>query len=362
MKAKEIRTVMLAVPALAGLGFAVLDLAGCGRGAQPVAVLADTLRGPETVVSAASGLIGGLADMQLGSDGTLYMLDMDNARVIARRPDGGTVTIGRDGSGPGEFQRPVSLAVSDDTVWVHDIGTGRLQAFSTSGAYLAGHRIPTDGMGGGSALLPDGTIAVATGGADSTLVEVFAPAGRRIAGFGHPLAPPNMIWDFTAMKTEIREGHVPDQFRNLTMPFWGPDRTLWLVLVAEGEVRRYTETGQLKWKRTLEDATLDTIRSTFFTAGRTEKNPAFLPMLRIARDAQATSRGLWLLLDTPHDLGYSVLLLLDPKTGAVRRRVVVEGVPDAGQIAVDPDRLQLYLSRTEQASVVRFPFTEAAGT
>lgn len=360
MKAHGSRAVIHTIPALVGLTLA-MNIAACRGSSQQATVIADTLRGPETMVSTASGLIGGLSDMQLGPDGTLYMLDLQNARLVALRPDGDTLFIGRDGGGPGEFQRPVSLAVSGDTVWVHDIGTGRLQAFSTSGTYLTGRRIPAEGMGGGSAVLPDGTVAVATGGADSTLVAVFDTGGHRIAAFGQPPAPPATFWDFAAMKSEIRAGHVPDQFRNLAMPFWGPDDALWLVLVAEGQVRRYTENGRLRLTRTLQDATLDTIRNTFFAAGRNEKNPAFLPMLRIVRDAQATAQGLWLLLDTPGQLGYSVILLLDPETGAVRRRVLVEGVPDAGQMAVDPDRLQLYLSRNDKASVVRFPFTEAAG-
>lgn len=361
MKAHESRAVIHTLPALAGLALVILDLGGCGGGSEPGAVVADTLSGPETVVSTASGLIGGLSDMQLGPDGTLYMLDLQNQRIVALRPDGDTLLIGRDGSGPGEFERPVSLAVSGDTLWVHDIGTGRVQAFSTSGAYLTGVRIPANGMGGGSAVLPDGTVAVATGGTDSTLVEIFDPKGQRIAGFGNPPAAPTTFWDFAAMKSEIRAGHVPDQFRNLALPFWGPNRGLWLVLVAEGEVRRYSASGQLRWKRPLQDATLDTIRNTFFNAGRTQKNPAFVPMLRFARDAQATPQGLWLMLDTPEDLGYSVILLLDPKTGAVRRRVVVQGVGDASQLVVDPARLQLYLSRNDKASVVRFPFTAAAG-
>ncbi len=360
MRAHGSRAVIHAIGAFAGLALVAPGLAGCGGESQPAAVIADTLRGPEMVVSPASGLIGGLSDMQLGPDGTLYLLDLQNQHVVALRPGGDTVIIGRDGSGPGELERPVSMAVSGDTVWVHDIGTSRVQAFRTSGAYLTGWRVPANGMGGGSAMLPDGTVAVATGGADSTLVEVFGPDGGKIAGFGNPPGPPTTVWDFSAMRSEIRAGHVPDQFRNLAMPFWGPDRALWLILVAEGEVRRYSETGQLRWRRPLQDATLDTIRNTFFNAGRNEKNPAFLPMLRIARDAQATTQGLWLMLDTPADLGYSVLLLLDPKTGAVRRRVVVEGVPDAGQLVVDPVRLQLYLSRTDQASVVRFAFTDAA--
>ncbi len=54
-------------------------------------------------------------------------------------------TIGRQGSGPGEFAQVVGLDwAPDGTLWVVDPGNARISLFDTAGAYLRAHR----GLGG----------------------------------------------------------------------------------------------------------------------------------------------------------------------------------------------------------------------
>lgn len=333
----------------------LVSTAACDRNESSGTVAADTLRNGEIVVSTESELIAGLSDMTVGNDGRLYLLDARSRRVVRLEPaSGDTAMIGRDGEGPGEFRRPIAVTVANDTVWVHDPGTGRLQAFSTSGEYFAGSRVEGSELGGGASIRPGGHLAAATGGRDSTMVEVFDRDARRVSAFGTPVAPPSEFWDFTAMKSQIAAGGVPDQFRNIALPEWDPDGSLWLVLVGEGTIRRYSAGGDLQWEIALEDQAMDGIRNAFFARNRDNPNPTAIYPLRFVRDLKANRDGLWLVLNTPEDVEDSVVLLIAPDDGSVKRRVVVEGVPDATQIAMPADSNELYLSRSGDASVLRF--------
>lgn len=329
--------------------------AGCERNENPGTVAVDTLRGGEIVVSTESELIAGLSDMTVGNDGRLYLLDARSSRVVGLEPrSGDTAVIGREGEGPGEFRRPVAVTVANDTVWVHDPGTGRLQAFNTSGDYLEGRGVEASELGGGASIRPGGHLAAATGGRDSTMVEVFDRDAKRLSAFGTPVAPPSGFWDFTAMKSEIAEDGVPDQFRNIALPEWDPDGSLWLALVGEGTIRRYSEGGEFQWEISLEDQAMDGIRNAFFARNRENPNPTAIYPLRYIRDLKATREGLWLILNTPEDVENSVLLLVAPDDGSVKRRLVVEGVSDAAQVAMPAQQNELYLSRSGDASVLRF--------
>lgn len=91
--------------------------AACGEGEGPGGVAVDTLRGGETVVTTASGAIAGLSDMAVAGDGRLVLLDVQAKQVVVVDPGGGEpVVFGREGEGPGEFERPMALAVAGDTV------------------------------------------------------------------------------------------------------------------------------------------------------------------------------------------------------------------------------------------------------
>ncbi len=77
-------------------------------------------------------------DVDVGPDGTVYVLDAGNFRVQALSPDGEFLrewgTVGR---GFGQFARPKSLAVDDEgRVYVLDASFGNVQIFSPEGELL----------------------------------------------------------------------------------------------------------------------------------------------------------------------------------------------------------------------------------
>lgn len=71
-------------------------------------------------------------------NGYLYVLDGINRRVLIRHPEGTWESLGRQGSGPGEFQFPTSLEVdSRRRLYVFDIDGRRLSIFyPTSRGYV----------------------------------------------------------------------------------------------------------------------------------------------------------------------------------------------------------------------------------
>lgn len=94
--------------------------------------LGGALDGPESFTSVHPTTVG--AD----GAGRIYMLDLQQHRVVVFGPDGEFVrTMGREGDGPGELAIPAGLAVQPSgAAFVFDYGHGGLVGFDTTGASL----------------------------------------------------------------------------------------------------------------------------------------------------------------------------------------------------------------------------------
>jgi streptogramin lyase/4-amino-4-deoxy-L-arabinose transferase-like glycosyltransferase len=96
-----------------------------GRVASWVAVeRANTVDGPHVAV---------------GLDGRVYVTDPERWRVMVYEPSGEPVAqFGQHGSGPGQFQKPVGLAVdSKGRIYVVDSVSCRVQAFAATGSEIS---------------------------------------------------------------------------------------------------------------------------------------------------------------------------------------------------------------------------------
>lgn len=85
--------------------------------------------------------------MDFGADGSLYILDRGNHRVVALNPDGSFRTeFGREGEGPGEFRTPMSLVVAPSgEIVVLDFAARGFTTFTPDGTYRESIRIPVEG-------------------------------------------------------------------------------------------------------------------------------------------------------------------------------------------------------------------------
>lgn len=96
------------------------------------------LDGPEEYV------FGNIYSLAMGQDGTIYVVDRQIPALRVYDPDGTyRTTFGRQGGGPGEYQRPDGglNVLSDGRVLLRDPGNARIQVFSPEGESLDTWRI-----------------------------------------------------------------------------------------------------------------------------------------------------------------------------------------------------------------------------
>ena len=321
-----------------------------------VGVLHDTLTATP-LVATESELVGNVTGMAVGDEGRLYVTDFSLKQVLSIAPDGTDPRVmGREGSGPGEFAMPMYLTAADDSVRVYDMSHGTVQVFSGAGSHVRSFNTGAPDGAIGRAFARDGRFAYATGGLDSTLVAVIDSDGEPVLSFGRPLVPPISMWDFTAMKAAIREGRVPDQFRNDALPVWLDDGGIVLAFYADPEVRKYDAAGNAVWTTVLTDPVLEHAFAEFVRRNMEDPNPARLFRLYYIADALATDGTVWLLLAA--DDGPAVILVLDATTGELLRRRVVHGVSSASRFAVDAARGRLYIASRDDASIVAVDLPE----
>ena len=78
---------------------------------------------------------GRIADIEIGEDGAVYVLDALSRTIRVFDDAGNEVdTFGQRGEGPGEFERPNQLVWGPGgQLWVFDPGVGRLTSFTADG-------------------------------------------------------------------------------------------------------------------------------------------------------------------------------------------------------------------------------------
>ena len=151
--------ILLTVFAIAGCSPA----AGDDSSAPPVVPARQTLRIGSMDDSATA--LTYVREMVVGLDGRIYSLYPQEHAVRIHDADGRLVrTIGREGSGPGEFRSPSRIGLRGDTLWVFDHGTYRFTLFDASGELLESRTVPVE-LGDATSnpprprgLLSDGTV------------------------------------------------------------------------------------------------------------------------------------------------------------------------------------------------------------
>jgi hypothetical protein len=306
----------------------------------------------DTLITTVSEVIGGVYDLALSENGDLYLADYGYKHILVVAPDG-TIrrTIGKEGSGPGEFQMPYVVSAAADSVRVLDSETGQVQVFDAEGSLVRGFRPDVPSLGGGRDFRSDGLLAAAVDGFQGAMIHVADPQGNLIHTFGEPIVPHTDFYDFAAIKGEIRDGRIPAAFRNQAAIVWGQGDSLYLIFQAEPQVRRYGADGELLWTRPLEDAVVRSATASFIRKNIEESNPSRIHSLRLVTDAAVVGSELWLLLNTA-DEGDGVLLVLSADDGAVLRRITFPGLPTTGHFAVDQPRRRLYMAPSGEASVL----------
>jgi DNA-binding beta-propeller fold protein YncE len=128
-------------------------------------------------------------DLEVAGDGSMLLADTGNHRVLRWDPSGQRVLAigpeideeeerGSSGTGPGEFDTPSGVTVSEDgSIYVADTNNHRIQVFDASGRFV--REFGSEGEAAGYLLFPTDVRI----GRDGD-VFVFDQHGRRIQKFG----------------------------------------------------------------------------------------------------------------------------------------------------------------------------------
>jgi phospholipase C len=121
------------------------------------------------------------------SSGDVWVADTGNDRVVEFSPWGKALTsFGTEGSGDGQLNQPVALAVGSGDVYVADRNNNRIEEFTTSGDYVASISVTSPG---GVALDSSGDIWVSSVlGVQLNVVTEFSPSGTQLQSFGNTQA------------------------------------------------------------------------------------------------------------------------------------------------------------------------------
>ena len=325
--------------------------------ARPVPHGDITIARTDTLVAPNSSVLIRPAELALDDNGLVYIADLGvNSVVVVDSLGALRASIGSEGAGPGELASPRALQPGRDTLRLLDSGNGRFELFTLSGQFIRTTPAPASTLIGPVAIGPDGAAVVGLGGQDNALAQRVLASGEVSSRFGTPIVPVPEVWDFTAIKQEIREGRVPGQLRNHTFPVLGPNGRVWLCLSAEGVIERYSARDSLVWRVQLDEPDFAAIREDFFHRNRADSAGNRLYSLSLFVGGQSVGEDLWLLVRQPAS-AETLFLILAP-SGAVRARIRLPGTEGIRGFAVDPVRRFLYLLAYDDAALLRTSIPE----
>jgi len=298
--------------------------------------------------------------LAVDSNGTVYILDRGNHRLVAFNPDGSVRwTAGRHGQGPGEFFLPEALVWNEDEhLYVSNQFGARIDVWDTTGAFQERHSLDdVERPSGLSGVVDDFLISTSTGFGDT---------------------PPHVhVIDTTTWTLhtsfDIGPSHNLPENAGITFDVAVDEGGLWAGNIATYSVRRYTRDGTKTHEITRSNVSLPEIKA----IGHDEGGPRLETRSRIAAPLRLDSGHLLVAsnwqtnpeehtagLDAGHeraagatrfDEGYtSAVDLFDPE-GAFMGRLQWEGkpIPGIGQLrTVGPDG-KLYTYRSDPFPQVR---------
>lgn len=165
------------------LGASLVASCGHDSGIEPQSQVVSTVRqisilGDNTFLGKS---IGGIVIR----DGSMYVSDSQNSRVMAIKGNEVIQEFGRIGSGPGEYTYPGPLFIAADSLYVHDGLNRRINMYSLTGHFL--RTIPVEGiLMTQFAVDNHGNVYVSTAHNESPITK-YDHAGVPVLAFGSAL-------------------------------------------------------------------------------------------------------------------------------------------------------------------------------
>jgi len=240
-------------------------------------------------------------DIAISSEGFIYVLDSEDNNLKMFKRDGTfSKCIGRKGQGPGEFVRPWAISIIEDKFWVVDAGNGRVQVFSKDGIYLRSYKVPVK-YGAGLAFDEKGSIYLNTKGfRSSKLISAHDNQGNLLKEFGNLESDLIEYNDFTLIKKQIKEGKIPDSFKNDILLITDRIGNLFAVHRALNKFKKFSPKGKLLFEEEIEADEYKNIYNSFIQKNASEESPSMFWALCYVNDLAIDKNGnLYILLNEP---------------------------------------------------------------
>ncbi len=254
-------------------------------------------------------------DITVSKEGDIYVLDSnDNNIKIFDRGGAFIKSIGREGSGPGEWKRPWILGFVGDRIYVVDANNRRIQIMKKDGNYERGYKVPVD-LGKGMAFDAYGNLYLSTQGMRSPhLISVYDREGNLIKEFGELEGKTFEFYDFTLIKEQIKKGKIPDPLKNDLVLIVDQNGGLIAVHNSLNKLKKFSDNGTLLFESEIESEEYRHIYSEFIEKNKElEKSPNMFYPLRYVNDLALDREGiLYILLNEPSRM--AVLLFADDGT------------------------------------------------
>lgn len=240
------------------------------------------------------------SDMVVSPDGKIFVSDLQENKIVVFDSDGNVIDqFGREGKGPGEFQRPRFINLEGDVLRVFDANNNRIQYFSLDGDYL--NMIPLKfivGIGSFIFGVNEDVFFSTNGFRVEDLINHYRIDGEKLAPIGKIEGKSFQIYDMIQMRDALIKKEVPDSLRNEIILFLSPKVRLYAFYQALPLIKIYSPEGELEKVVRLDLSEFDEIRdrcSKLNVEGKKKGSPGVWP-LRFWRDGVITDEGDLILL------------------------------------------------------------------
>jgi hypothetical protein len=293
----------------------------CSSGEQPEAgdtrvtvtdIDSDSL---STVIDTESAVLAGPTEIIRTDDNRIAVMDRGRNSVLLMNEDWEeTGSFGSTGSGPGEWDEMSgagNLTYGNGRFIVSNRGSFRFDIYDSTGEFEKSVPYPEYMNYQWKAMLPDGQLMVATAGQEDALAVILDPEeeGSIRNTFGDPEPLETERINFEVERTALASGEVPPRLKNQAIVQAFGDGYL-LMMNGLGELRYYSQNGDLAWTRPLPETVTSPILDLVVSINE-EGRPHTIYPLQYAFDMK-TVNGLVYVLTTTH-----------PEAEEIRQRLMV---------------------------------------
>lgn len=189
------------------------------------------------------------AQIEILPNSNLAVLDSQTNKVHLLTIDGETLnTFGREGNGPGEFQRATQLLYSENYLYVVDANLRQIKQFSYSGDFIQSFDVDTGMYDPYVTLENDEAYFTMTMGENGNLIRKTDLIRELTYHFGE--APGNEFrpGNFEEEVRILRRGEVPGFMKNLIKKHYNNNH-LYVFLNTLSRLQKYTSEGRLLWDK-----------------------------------------------------------------------------------------------------------------